>query len=410
MRQHVSQQGVLAPDPLPFAVCALGLAQITAWGTSYYCLGILAGPIAADTGWSLSLVYFGFTLALLAMGLVSTWTGRAIDRHGGRGVMSVGTVLVSAGLVALAHVRSEAAYLAAWVFLGVGMRLCLYDAAFAALVQVVPSRGRLAISYLTLFGAFASTVFWVIGHFLNETVGWRDTLVLFAAINLAVCLPLTWYGLARREPAEAEAAPEDPAQAKDGRPLSGRARAVGMVLFALVMSLNAFVFGVMSVQLVPLLEGAGLATAAAVWVASMKGFAQFGGRVVELVFGRNLHSITVARIAIGVLPASFALLYLSAGQIALIVTFTLLMGASQGVITIVRGAVPLALFGPKGYGAVLGMLATPILLLNAGSPTLFALVVDGWGWGVGQMVLIGLSAASWIGMEAMTRWYQRRRG
>jgi predicted MFS family arabinose efflux permease len=341
---------------------------------------------------------------------VSTWTGRAIDRHGGRGVMSVGTVLVSAGLVALAHVRSEAAYLAAWVFLGVGMRLCLYDAAFAALVQVVPSRGRLAISYHTLFGAFASTVYRVIGHILNETVGWRDTLVLFAAINLAVCLPLNWYGLARREPAEAEAAPEDPARAKDGRPLSGRARAVGMVLFALVMSLNAFVFGVMSVQLVPLLEGAGLATAAAVWVASMKGFAQFGGRVVELVFGRNLHSITVARIAIGVLPASFALLYLSAGQIALIVTFTLLMGASQGVITIVRGAVPLALFGPKGYGAVLGMLATPILLLNAGSPTLFALVVDGWGWGVGQMVLIGLSAASWIGMEAMTRWYQRRRG
>jgi predicted MFS family arabinose efflux permease len=289
------------------------------------------------------------------------------------------------------------------------MRLCLYDAAFAALVQVVPSRGRTAISYLTLFGAFASTVFWVVGHFLNEALGWRQTLVLFAAINLAVCLPLNWYGLARREPEGAAPPREDPARAKDGPPLEGRARTLAMMLFALVMSLNAFVFGVISVQLVPLLEAAGLATAAAVWVASMKGFAQFGGRVVEIVFGRKLHAITVARIAIGVLPVSFSLLFLSSGQIALIVAFTLLTGASQGVITIVRGAVPLALFGPNGYGTVLGILATPILLVNATSPTLFALVIEQWGWPTAQVVLIVMSVASWLAMEAMTRWYEKRR-
>ena len=106
IRQHVSQQGVPARDPFFFAVCALGLSQITAWGTSFYCLGVLAGPIAVDTGWSRSLVYFGFTVALLAMGLVSTWTGRTIDRRGARAVMSIGTLLVSAGLVALSQVRS----------------------------------------------------------------------------------------------------------------------------------------------------------------------------------------------------------------------------------------------------------------------------------------------------------------
>ena len=185
------------------AVLALGITQITAWGTSYYCLGVLAGPISQDTGWSRGFVFLGFTVALLAMGLVSSTVGRVIDRHGGRAVMTLGTVLVSAGLFALAHVRSEPAYLAVWAFLGLGMRLCLYDAAFAALVQVAPSRGRTAISYLTLFGAFASSVFWVVGHALNEQVGWRQTLVLFALINLVVCLPLHWLGLARRETAEA---------------------------------------------------------------------------------------------------------------------------------------------------------------------------------------------------------------
>ena len=392
------------------AVCALGVAQITAWGTSYYCLGVLASPIVAQTGWSRSLVYFGFTVALLAMGAVSTWAGRAIDRYGARAVMALGTVLASTGLYALSLVQTEGQYLAVWAVLGVAMRLVLYDAAFAALVQVVPSRGRRAISYLTLFGAFASTVFWVVGHYLNEAVGWRQTLVAFAAINLAVCLPLNWFGLARREAgATGGAAAAATPASHDGPPLAGNIRLVAIALFALVMSLNGFVFAVVSVQLVPLLEAAGLATAAAVWVASMKGFAQFGGRVVEISFGRNLRAITVARIAIGALPVSFLLLAVAGGNFPLIVAFTLLMGASQGVVTIVRSAVPLALFGAAGYGAVLGLIATPVLIVNAVSPTLFALVVDRWGWEVAQGVLVGVSAASWLAMELMSAWYERRR-
>lgn len=396
-------------DPLLFAVCALGITQITAWGTSYYCLGVLANPIAQDTGWSRSLIYFGFTVSLLVMGAMSAWAGKAIDRYGAQAVMTTGTVLVSAGLLLLSLVRSEVAYLAAWAFLGVGMRLCLYDAAFAALVQVVPSRGRQAISYLTLFGAFASTVFWVVGHYLNEALGWRETLVWFSAINLAICLPLNWFGLAHRERVPGTDTPAAAKPSPEGAPLQGRTRTIAIALFALVMSLNGFVFGVVTVQLVPLLEAAGLATAAAVWVASMKGFAQFGGRVVEIVFGRSLRAITVGRIAIGVLPVSFAVLLASNGNLQAVIAFTLLMGASQGVITIVRGAVPLALFGQNGYGAVLGLLATPILIVNAASPTLFALVVDAWGWNAAQIVLLACAASSWLAMEAMSRWYEKQR-
>ncbi len=342
-------------DPMTGAVLALGVTQITAWGTSYYCLGVLAGPISQDTGWSRGFVFLGFTVALLAMGIISSAVGRAIDRHGGRAVMTLGTVVVSAGLFALAHVHREAAYLAVWVFLGLGMRLCLYDAAFAALVQVAPSRGRKAISYLTLFGAFASSVFWVVGHALNEQVGWRQTLVLFALINLVVCLPLHWFGLARREGVEDAAAPARVAPASpDGPPLEGRARSVAIGLFALIMSLNGFVFGVISVQLVPMLEAAGLVTATAVWIASMKGVAQFGGRVVEILFARSLRAITVGRIAIGVLPPSLLLLLFGTGSLPMVLAFTLVMGASQGVITIVRGAVPLALSSRGSWTAGAG--------------------------------------------------------
>src|SRR5215471_10783509 len=195
----------LRVDPMVIAVNALGLTQITAWGTSYYCLGVLAKPIAAETGWSTSTVFLGFSVALVVMGLISTSVGRLIDRIGGRTVMSAGAVIVSAGLLVLAQAHTLVTYFAAWVVLGVGMRCSLYDAAFAALVQVVPTRGRRAISYLTLYGAYASTVFWVIGHYLNEAYGWRGTLIIFAAINLVVCLPLNWIGLARREPPAAPA-------------------------------------------------------------------------------------------------------------------------------------------------------------------------------------------------------------
>ena len=392
------------------AVLALGLTQITAWGTSYYCLGVLAGPISQDTGWSRGFVFLGFSVALLAMGIVSNAVGRAIDRYGARAVMTLGTLLVSAGLFALAHVRSEPAYLAVWAFLGLGMRLCLYDAAFAALVQIAPSRGRTAISYLTLFGAFASSVFWVIGHALNQRVGWRQTLVLFALVNVAVCLPLHWFGLSRREALRDAPTPASrPAATKEDPPLQGRARSVAIVLFALVMSLNGFVFGVVSVQLVPLLEAAGLATAAAVWVASLKGVAQFGGRVVEILFARNLRAITVGRIAVGILPPSLLLLMVGTRSLPLVVAFTLIMGASQGVITIVRGAVPLVMFGAKGYGAVLGAIAMPVLIVNAASPTVFAWITDHWGWGTARVSLLVGASAAWLAMELMSIWYERER-
>jgi len=396
-------------DPMMAAVVALGITQITAWGTSYYCLGVLAGPISRDTGWSRGFVFLGFTVALLVMGLVSNAVGRAIDRHGGRAVMTLGTVLVSAGLLALSQAHSEPVYLAVWAFLGVGMRLCLYDAAFAALVQVAPSRGRKAISYLTLFGAFASSVFWVVGHALEEQLGWRQTLVVFALINVVVCLPLHWFGLARREAERRTGEAAGPAASPDGPPLRGTTRSIAIALFALIMSLNGFVFGVVSVQLVPLLEAAGLATAAAVWVASLKGVAQFGGRVVEIVFARQLRAITVGRIAIAILPASLILLLTGTSSLPLVVAFTLLMGASQGVITIVRGAVPLALFGAQGYGAVLGVIATPVLVVNAAAPAVFAWIVDRWGWGTGRVALLIGATAAWLAMELMSRWYERQR-
>jgi MFS family permease len=392
------------------AVTALGITQITAWGTSYYCLGVLAPSIAKEFGWSRGFVFLGFTVSLLVMALISAAVGRTMDRLGARIVMTVGSVVLAVALLLLSTVTTDWAYLLVWALVGVGMRLTLYDAAMVALVQVTPRRGRLAISYLTLYGAFASSIFWVIGHYLDEAMGWRQTLVVFAALNLLVCLPLHWFGLARREtdlPASVGQPGLAPAVEPGDPPLEGVARLIGMVLFGLVMSLSGLVFGILSVQLVPVLEGAGLGAAAAVWMASLKGVAQFGGRIVELAFGRNLSAMAVARLALGSMAAAFGLLYVSQGNFWALLGFTLLMGAAQGVITIVRGAVPLALFGPKGFGVVMGLIATPILIVSALSPTLFAALVDQFGWSLGNVVMLTAALAAFVAMEAMALWHRR---
>lgn len=410
-----------APDPVespPLArpVVSLGLVEIIAWGTTVYALAVLGGPIGADTGWSRSTVFAGMTLGLLVSGAVSTRVGRATDRHGARMVMALGSAIAAASLAILSQATSEALYLAAWVGVGLAMRMTLYDAAFAAMVEVAPRRGRRAIGYVTLFGGLASTVFWPLGHWLALALGWRGALMVFAALHLLVSLPLVLYGLAgasRPRAPEPEATPAAaataPMHARDARGrVDGADRRVAMVLFSVVMSANAFVFGAMSAHLVTILEHAGIVAAAAVGLASLKGVAQVAGRVWEIFFAQGLSAIAVGRIAVGLLPLAFVVLVLAGARIEFALAFTILFGLSNGLVTIVRGAVPLALFGPVGYGALLGLLAAPQLVASALAPVAFAALADLAGTDAAIAALVAVSVLSFAAMEAMALWHARR--
>ncbi len=395
-------------QPMATAVLALGITQIIAWGTTLYALGVLATPIVADTGWSRSLVFSGLTVALLASGVTSTPIGRCADRYGGRAVMCAGSALVAVGLVLLSQVRSEWAYLAAWAVLGPAMRMTLYDAAFAALVQVTPSRGRRAISYLTLFGGFASSVFWPIGHVLADAIGWRATCLVYAGLNIAVCLPLHWWGLARREAAEQPTqVAETVGQGAVEAMLIGQSRVIAMVWFALATSATAFAFGAMAVHLPAVLQAHGLTAAVAVTLASIKGVAQVAGRVCEIAWGKHLHALDLGRISIGFMPIAFAILMLAGASFAGALVFTICFGIANGLVTIVRGAVPLVLFGTQGYGAILGLLATPYLILNALAPAVLAVVIDVSGYPAAEMLLLGVGLVATLSMEMMALWYRR---
>jgi MFS family permease len=418
-----SKQATGAPDqtegpPLARAVVSLGLVEIVAWGTTVYALAVLGGPIGADTGWSRSTVFAGMTLGLLVSGALSTRVGRATDHHGARVVMALGSVIAAAALSLMSQAGSEAVYLGAWIGIGLAMRMTLYDASFAAMVEVAPTRGRRAIGYLTLFGGLASTVFWPMGHWLALALGWRGALLVFAALHLLVSLPLVLYGLAGSRPlgrlaappaatplpSEPGPAPEAPAR------VDGGDRRVAMVLFSVVMSANAFVFGAMSAHLVTILEHAGIAAAAAVGLAALKGVAQVAGRVWEILFAQGLSAIAVGRIAIGLLPLAFVVLMLAGARMELALAFTILLGLSNGLVTIVRGAVPLVLFGPEGYGALLGLLAAPQLVASAMAPVAFAALADLAGVDAAIAALVAVSALSFAAMEVMAHWHARRVG
>lgn len=397
-------------NPATVAILSLGITQLCAWGTTLYALGVLGAPISQATGWSRSLVFGGLTLGLLVSALISRAAGKQIDRRGGRIMMTIGSVLAGIGLVALAYNSTPTTYLLSWALLGVAMRLTLYDAAFPSLVQVTPSRGRRAISAVTLFGGFASSVFWPIGHWLNSAYGWRTTLIIFALINLLICLPLHWFGLARRE-----ATPADPSASTTtgipahlaARDLNDAERQRAMILFGIVLGICGAVMGTVASHLVSIIATVGVPLSVAVGLAAFKGVAQTAGRAVEMTFGQKLHAITLARLSLFTLPFSFIVLILGGANFSMALAFTLLLGVSNGLVTIVRGALPLAIFGARGYATVLGTLAMPYLVMYAVAPLAYAVLVDVAGQTAGIYTLIAVSFSAVAVMEIMASWYRR---
>jgi MFS family permease len=393
--------------PLWRVISGLGITQIIGWGTTYYALGALSPDIGADRGWSKPLIFGAFSAALLLSGILSRATGRAIDEYGGRRMMALGSILAMAGCLILAFAVNPWIYIAGWLVLGPAMRLTLYDAAFPSLAQAAGPRSRRAISYLTLYGGLASTVFWPASHFLSEHIGWRNAFLVYAALHLLVCLPIHLAVLVNR-PLEtaADMAPDDRYLTR-ATPLAGSDRTWAMTAFAAVIALNGIVFSAVSAHVVPLFEALGYMPAIAVTLAALIGPSQVASRIGDIAAGHLIKVMTLGLIASGLLPAALA--FFAGGGFALwaALAFAILYGMSNGLMTITKGVVPLALFGREGYGLILGTIVAPQLVLNALSPTLFAIVLDQIGPRQGLLLALLFALLSFGVMVALARRYPR---
>jgi MFS family permease len=354
------------------AVPVLGVTQIVAWGTIFYSPVLTVPQIAAERGWSLSFGMGGFSLGLLTAGLASPFVGAAIDRHGGHVVMTAGSLVGAIGLAALVHAAHPIAYLAVWMLLGLGLAASLYDAAFATLGRIFGAAARTPITVLTLAGGFASTAGWPATHLLLGAVGWRGTYLVYAALLALLCAPLHAFALPR-DRAAPDTQPADVA-AKPQALLP--AHGVAFALVAAAFASYAFVPSALSAHLLAIFGRTGIDAASVVMIGALFGPAQVAARVLELAFGRNLHPLLLARFAVGLLVAAFGLLAALGISVPVAAAFAVMFGAANGLITIARGAVPLALFGPTGYGRLIGRIAGPSLVMQAMAPLVLAFVVE----------------------------------
>ena len=364
-------------------VTALGVSQTLAWASSYYLPAILADPIGASLHVSRSWIFAAFSMALLIAAFAGPMVGRFIDRYGGRGVLALSNIVLAAGLVALAAANGTVSLFAAWAVLGIGMALGLYDAGFAALTALYGQNARGPITGVTLFAGFASTVSWPVSTFLDNAFGWRETVLVWAALNIVLGLPLNRLVL--------------PLPAEPMHMARAAARKIGweprkeMLLLAFVFAAAWFVTGAMATQLPALLERAGSTPIEAVAAASLVGPAQVMARLAEFIVLRRIHPLVSARIAAALHPLG-ALLFAIIGAPAAAL-FAVLYGAGNGLLTIARGTVPLAVFGPEGYGERTGLLGAPARASQAFAPLLFGLLLDAIGlWSIAVSVALCLAA------------------
>jgi MFS family permease len=382
---------VAAPAGSRRVVIALGSAQTLAWASSYYLPAILAAPMAQDLGLPASWVFAGFSAAMLLSAVLGPAAGRAIDLRGGRDVLTVSNIVFASGLLMLAMAQGTAMMALGWLVIGVGMSMGLYDAAFATLAGLYGRAARSPITGITLIAGFASTVGWPLSAVMEEAFGWRGACLGWAALHLVLGLPLNRLLVPPAPPpekqqaaAEAEAAP---------------APRFAMPILAFVFAATWTVAGAMAAHLPAMLQAAGATTALAIAAAALIGPSQVAARLLEYALVRRIQPITTARLAALGHPLGVAVL-LAVGGVAAPV-FAVLHGMGNGVMTIVKGTLPLAVFGPAGYGARQGLLTAPSRFLQALAPFAFGLLLERAGVEVALAVTSGLTFAAFVALLAL---------
>ena len=351
-------------------IVALGSAQTLAWASSYYLPAILADRIAGDIGTTSTQVFAAFSASLILTALLGPSAGRAVDAAGGRGVLGASNLILAAGLGTLASAHSAAMLWAAWSVLGVGMAIGLYDTAFAALGRIYGAGARSAITGITLIAGFASTLGWPLTAWGASAIGWRETCLAWAAAHLVLGLPLNLLFLPKSDPAAVPGR-------KQGRKRIGVDRR--MVVLGFAFATSWMVVAAMAVHLPRLLEAAGASRIEAVAAGALIGPSQVAARIAEASLLKRFPPLLSARLCVALHPLGAAAIGLFGAQASSL--FAVLHGAGGGILTIVRGTVPLAMFGAQDYGYRLGLLGAPSRIATAAAPLLFAVLIERCGVG-----------------------------
>jgi len=352
-------------------ILALGTTQTIAWASSYYLPAILAAPIARDLDVTQTLVFAALSGALVISGILGPRIGHTIDKVGGRGMLAVSNGVLALGIGLLSFATGPLLLFAAWIVIGVGMGMGLYEAAFATLTRIYGMAARKPITGITLIAGFASTVGWPLTAWLEARYGWRATCQCWALIHLLLALPLNLTLPRATSPVPVG---EQPAAQRTPRENS----LITMAL-AYVFAATAFVSSGISALLPTMLTQFGATPATALLAGALVGPAQVAARLVEAGWLSRYHPLVSARLATLMNP--LGILALLIGGPAVAPLFAVLYGAGNGILTIARGTLPLALFGPEGFGRRVGLLSLPARATGAIAPLAIGLMTEHFGTG-----------------------------
>lgn len=336
---------------------AAGGNQLINWGISFYMPGIFARAITQDTGWAATHIYFGLTLAMLVMALLSPWVARLLAHFGGQRVVIGGTMLIAIGCLLMSLIHTLSGWYCAWILTGFGMRLALYDGLFAALVNLYGQRARATISRITLAGGLASALFWPLGSTLLTLIDWRQALLVYSLLGFLSALILIPMPNQKRPPVS----PRSPSAALS--------RDVHMGwLYAALIAIVTFISNGTSTHLPEFIAAHGLPIA----VGILWGVGQTGARFLEVASGSVLTPIRLTLLTVFFIPLCFAL-GISSTHIGWAAGgFVLGYGAINGLTTVFKATLPLQLFAAEDYARRTGVLLIPAQLLAAASPFAYA--------------------------------------
>lgn len=386
-------------SPAARATIGLGFTQIVGWGTTFLMPSVLGRHIEDSLGIASEIVFSGITVMFAVGAIFAPRVGRLIDRTGARTIMAAGSVLYALSLAALALSQDTVTYLLCWAGLGVASTLALSTPASVAIAQVSGPGARRAIALLAIIGGFASTVFWPLSGALDVAVGWRGTLLVYAAIHLFACAPVHFLVLPRRPPAHHGGAAAT--AAPSGVPAEVRSRA--FLLLTVTLASGAFVFTGTMVHLIEILRGLGHPAASAVLLASMIGPSQVTVRVFELLFGHRYSIMRSAVFGSTMLPLGLALAMVLGGNFIVALLCIFAYGIANGLKAVQRATLPLALFGRGQFGTYMGRLALPQGIVSAIAPPAIAAVLSLYGTMAAMGLLLATATISLIAMVLLAR-------
>jgi len=377
------------------AIPTLGFTQMTAWGSTYYLPAIFRDRFAADLGLSAPFIFSGVAVMLFVAALAAWPAGRLMDRHGAGRLMPIGSACLALGLCILSAAGGAASYAAAWACFGIGMALCMANAAFSALAQIAGQEARRAIVLLMLFGGMASTVFWPLTLWLETQLGWRGTCLFYAGMHAGICLPL--HALVMAAGTRPEARRDLTDAIRDGR-IGPARRGLAAVLIMIVFASSGFVSWGLDLHLIAILQEFGLGATLAVTVAAIKGPATLLARGSDVVVGSRVTPLGSAIVAMTITPISLAVVLASGRGLAAAIVFIALYSFGTGLMAVARATLPLVLLGSKDYATMIGKLTMPTQVIYAVSPMVFGLLIEEFG--SNKVLWIALCASS-IGLAAL---------